>query len=243
MTEERKHEAGSSSYDTLSLEVSAMGKNGRGDDTKGETIGNKTVALAFSAESNAWIDVERVVSDNRSAVAALLKKRLLPRTTYALYVDSNRCSQLHMPSILEALWNDGTFKSVGDGSWSMGIGKSHEKTPLQKAMMIGPVWEPMFAALLRNKGLPIEQQRYECGYYLDIALVDGEHKFDIEVDGRQHRILPSQRAKDILRDYRLKANGWVVSRLEVADIITDPDRCCENVVAIWNNIKEGGSGK
>ena len=105
--------------------------------------------------------------------------------------------------------------------------------------MIGPVWEPMLAERLRLNGLPIEQQRHECGYYLDIALVDGEHKLDVEVDGRQHRILPSQRAKDVVRDHRLRANGWFVLRIDVADMIISPSSCVEEVIMFWNKIKEG----
>ncbi len=64
---------------------------------------------------------------------------------------------------------------------------------------------------------------------------------NVEVDGRQHKILPSQRAKDIVRDYRLKANGWSILRIEVADIIANTSNCIERVKNIWNNLKEGDS--
>ena len=192
-------------------------------------------------KSHARIAEELDINVARFTVAGLLKMRLLPRTTHALYIDSDRNVRLHLSSILEALWNDRTFKYIGDGSWCMGVGNGQEKTPLQKAMMIGPVWEPMLAERLRHEGLPIEQQRHECGYYLDIALVDGESKLDVEVDGRQHKILPSQRAKDIVRDYRLKANGWSVLRIEVADIIANTSNCIERVKNTWNNLKEGDS--
>ncbi len=194
-----------------------------------------------SEESKSCIDADLVVNETKSAVAELLKKRLLPRTTHALYVDSATNARLHLPSIIEALWNDRTITSVGDGSWGIGPGCAQEKTPLQKSMLIGPVWEPMFAEMLRKHGLPIEQQRHECGYYLDIALAEGKNKLDVEVDGRQHRVLPSQRSKDILRDYRLKVDGWFVLRIAVTDIMSNPLSCCEKVIATWNNIKEGGS--
>ena len=189
------------------------------------------------AESHILLGVD--MDDAKSAVAELLKKRLLPRTTHALYIECDGNVRMHMPLILEALWNERVFKYVGDGSWCMGAGNGQEKSLLQKAMMIGPVWEPMLAEMLRLKGLPIEQQRYECGYYLDIALVDGESKLDVEVDGRQHKILPSQRAKDVVRDYRLKANGWSVLRIEVSDIIANPSNCIERVKNAWNKLKEG----
>ena len=195
----------------------------------------------ISPISESCVDSDMVASETKLAVAELLKKRLLPRTTYDLYVESDRNVRLCLPLIINALWNDRTFKYIGDGSWCMGVGNGQEKTPLQKAMMIGPVWEPMLAERLRHEGLPIEQQRHECGYYLDIALVDGESKLDVEVDGRQHKILPSQRAKDIVRDYRLKANGWSVLRIEVADIIANPANCIERVKNTWNKLKEGDS--
>ena len=195
----------------------------------------------MSLDINPPINADVVVTETKLAVAGLLKKRLFPRTTHDLYIDSDRNIRLSLPLILESLWTDRTFKYVGDGSWCMGVGNGQEKTPLQKAMMIGPVWEPMLAERLRLEGLPIEQQRHECGYYLDIALVDGESKLDVEVDGRQHKILPSQRAKDIVRDYRLKANGWSILRIEVADIIANTSNCIERVKNTWNNLKKGDS--
>ena len=197
--------------------------------------------LDSSTPAESHIRIGMDMGDAKSVVAELLKKRLLPRTTHSLYIECDGDVRMHMPLILEALWNERVFKYVGDGSWCMGAGNGQEKSSLQKAMMIGPVWEPMLAERLRLKGLPIEQQRYECGYYLDIALVDGEHKLDVEVDGRQHKILPSQRAKDIVRDYRLKANGWSVLRIEVADIIANPSNCVERVKNAWNKLKEGDS--
>ena len=202
-----------------------------------------TAVFNPSVESQTCIDVDLVVKEAKPAVAELLKKRLLPRTTHALYVDSAKNARLHLPSILEALWNERTFRSVGNGSWSMDAGNIQEKTPVQKEMMIGPVWEPMFAEMLRKNGLPIEQQRHECGYYLDFALEEGEHKLDVEVDGRQHRLLPSQRVNDMLRDHRLKSNGWRVLRVDVSDIIADSSSCVEKVISTWNTVKEGGTGE
>ena len=195
----------------------------------------------ISPISESCVDSDMVANETKLAVAEFLKKRLLPRTTYDLYVESDRNVRLCLPLIINALWDDRTFKYIGDGSWCMGVGNGQEKTSLQKAMMIGPVWEPMLAERLRLEGLPIEQQRHECGYYLDIALVDGESKLDVEVDGRQHKILPSQRAKDIVRDYHLKANGWSVLRIEVADIIANTSNCIERVKNTWNNLKKGDS--
>ena len=191
--------------------------------------------------SNSCMDADSAENESEATVTETLKKRLLPRTTHALYIDSASNARWHLPLILEALWNDRTIKSVADGSWRLNAGNGSMKTPMQKAVLIGPVWEPMFAAMLRKSGLAIEQQRSECGYYLDIALVDGEYKLDVEVDGRQHRILPSQRAKDIVRDHRLKANGWRVLRIDVSDIIADPSSCVDKVITVWGNIKEGGT--
>ena len=113
------------------------------------------MSVDISPPSESCVNADVVVNEAKLAVAELLKKRLLPRTTHDLYVDSDRNVRLSLPLILEALWNDRTFKYVGDGSWCMGVGTGQEKTPLQKAMMIGPVWEPMIAERLRLKGLPI----------------------------------------------------------------------------------------
>lgn len=184
---------------------------------------------------NGSIDAE----DMKLSVAKLLKGRLLPRTTHALYVDSPESVRINLSSVLDSLWNDRTFKSMGDGTWCVGVGNRQEKTPLQKAMMVGPVWEPMFADMLRESGLPVEQQRHECGYYLDIAIVNGDRKLNVEVDGRQHRILPSQRKKDIVRDMRLKATGWKIVRVPVSDLISDEEGCLKTVINIWSEMKGG----
>ena len=141
----------------------------------------------MSVDVKPSITVDMVASETKLAVAELLKRRLLPRTTYDLYVESDSNVRLCLPMIINALWNDRTFKYIGDGSWCMGAGNGQEKTPLQKAMMIGPVWEPMLAERLRHEGLPIEQQRHECGYYLDIALEmddNGRHSAGITVRQR-----------------------------------------------------------
>ena len=113
----------------------------------------------ISPISESCVNSDMVANETKLAVAEFLKKRLLPRTTYDLYVESDRNVRLCLPLIINALWDDRTFKYIGDGSWCMGVGTSQEKTPLQKAMMIGPVWEPMLAERLRLEGLPIEQQR------------------------------------------------------------------------------------
>ena len=41
---------------------------------------------------------------------------------------------------------------------------------------------------------------------------------DIDIDGWQYHLLPSQWAKDIACYKRLKASGWSVLRQDVADV-------------------------
>ena len=69
--------------------------------------------------------------------------------------------------------------------------------------------------------------------------MNGDRKLDIEVDGRQHRILPSQRKKDIVRDMRLKATGWRIVRVPVSDLISDEEKCLKTVMNIWLEMKGG----
>ena len=106
--------------------------------------------------------------------------------------------------------------------------------------LVGPVWEPRFAEALRQAGLPVEQQRHELDYWLDIAvLCPNGAKFNVEVDGRTHRdCCGRRRFSDLNRDARLRAEGWTVWRVWVKDLMVDFEGKVREAVSVWTRLKD-----
>ena len=186
---------------------------------------------------------DRVSIESERAVSALFARRRLPRSYHWLYRRSDDFSQAHMPSVLDKLCDDGTISALGDGTWKLA---DAPKEPIdESAEMSGgttaPEWEVALAEYLEREGVPIQRRRMECGYTLALAMTAFAARLDVEIDGRQHQLLPSQRAKDVARDQRLKASGWAVLRLNVADVVASPSACGEKVIEVWKKVKDGGS--
>lgn len=97
-------------------------------------------------------------------------------------------------------------------------------------------WERVFYRALFEAGLrPIPQFTVEQ-YDLDFALVIGDRKLDIEVDGeRYHRSWTGELClRDQLRNQRLIELGWEVKRFwvyEIRDRLPD----CVNQIVTWSN--------
>jgi very-short-patch-repair endonuclease len=88
-------------------------------------------------------------------------------------------------------------------------------------------WERVFYRQLHRAGLrPIPQYSVEK-YLLDLALVDGERRLDIEIDGeRYHREWNGELCRrDQIRNQRLMELGWDVMRFWVYQIRDDPGGC------------------
>jgi len=108
--------------------------------------------------------------------------------------------------------------------------------------LIGPVWEPKFAAALAERGLPIEQQYPAEGYYLDIAIFQPGLKLNIEVDGEAyHRdeLTGDRTVDDVYRDTLLKAAGWFIQRFWVYELKEDFDGCVQRVCDIFERSGKG----
>jgi very-short-patch-repair endonuclease len=92
-------------------------------------------------------------------------------------------------------------------------------------------WERMFYRVMVAAGLkPIPQFSVEQ-YDLDFAIVEGERKLAIEVDGeRYHRSWTGELClRDQLRNQRLIELGWDVRRFWVYEIRDEPDRCIQKL--------------
>jgi len=93
-------------------------------------------------------------------------------------------------------------------------------------------WERRFYSRMYEAGLrPIPQYEVEK-YTLDFALVDGERRLDIEVDGEHHRDWTGDLCRrDIMRNQRMMELGWDVTRFWVYELEADMDGCVGRVEA------------
>ena len=184
---------------------------------------------------------ELVSIESERAVSALFARRRLPRSYHWLYRRSDDFTKAHMPSVLDKLCDDGAISALGDGTWKQADAPKEPVGEPFAGNTAAPEWENALAEYLTRKGLNVQRRRVECGFTLALALIAFAARLDIEIDGRQHQLLPSQRAKDIARDQRLKASGWSVLRLSVADVVASPSACGEKVIEVWKKVKDGGS--
>jgi len=94
-------------------------------------------------------------------------------------------------------------------------------------------WEHVLYRALYAAGIrPIPQYAVES-YVLDFAVVEGERRLNIEVDGeRYHRLWDGELIRrDRLRNQRMIELGWDVKRFWVYQVRDDIDRCVAEVQA------------
>ena len=177
----------------------------------------------------------------------ILEESTIPRTAWWLRRRLDSGAAIHIYSALHRLVDDGRVVYCNDGTWhaattgknppEITTGTNRDK-PFDPKVLVGPIWEPKVADELRSRGLPIEQQKHVLSYYLDIAVKcrNGE-MLNVEVDGRSHRRSDGERKTgDIIRDARLRAEGWHVHRIWVRDLMKDFDRQIDLVVELWNRL-------
>lgn len=68
---------------------------------------------------------------------------------------------------------------------------------------------------------------------MDLALIRGERRLDIEVDGDWFHRDPDGRRKmaDLWRDHQLRALGWTVVRFWGYELRENLDGCVERILA------------
>ena len=86
-------------------------------------------------------------------------------------------------------------------------------------------WKKIFYKLLYEAGIHPYVQYSVDKYKLDFAIIQGERKLDIEIDGESyHRDWSQGRMRrDIIRNHRLIEDGWDIMRIWVYQLKEDPD--------------------
>jgi very-short-patch-repair endonuclease len=94
-------------------------------------------------------------------------------------------------------------------------------------------WEERLCLALKGRGLDPIPQYPLAGRFLDLALVNGEVKLDVEVDGshRGHRNPDGSRTiEDLWRDHQITGLGWRVKRFWVYQLKEDMKACVDDIV-------------
>lgn len=97
-------------------------------------------------------------------------------------------------------------------------------------------WEKLFYEELCKNGIFAIPQYQTCGYSLDFAIINGERKLNIEIDGKYYHKKWNGEINDIdrIRNQRLYEDDWDVMRFWVYEVRDDMDDCI-NKVKDWIN--------
>ena len=110
-----------------------------------------------------------------------------------------------------------------------------DERPSVDQPLVGPD-EIRLANALRRAGLDPVPQYPVDQYRVDLALVSDRSRVAIEIDGHQHHTDESgaRLHEDLLRDARLRDQGWVVIRFWVNQVRTDLEACVTRVQTAWS---------
>jgi very-short-patch-repair endonuclease len=110
------------------------------------------------------------------------------------------------------------------------IEESKKKKVKSKETIISH-WEGLLLNKLKLKGIKVIQQYPVDKYSLDLAIIIGDKKLDIEVDGEMyHRAVNGELSyKDQLRNFRLFELGWDVKRFWVYQVRDSIDICVKDI--------------
>jgi very-short-patch-repair endonuclease len=100
-------------------------------------------------------------------------------------------------------------------------------------------YEKPLEEALRAAGITAIPQYVFGRYRLDLAVVEGEVKIDIEVDGEHfHKDWTGERCwEDLNRDHYLTQRGWRVLRFWAVEVRDHPARCVERVVKVLSSLR------
>ncbi len=142
-------------------------------------------------------------------------------------------SLLHVVGSKEACIQSGVLHLEQFASYCAEI-ENAESSPYETVHVsddsIGPWERPLYEALV-DRGLNPMPQYAVNQYRLDLAIVSGDTRIDIEADGESTH-LGSQ--TDVERDIQLESLGWRVVRFWNRQIRDDIDYCVQTVVNLLN---------
>lgn len=98
-------------------------------------------------------------------------------------------------------------------------------------------WEKRFYQALSNAGIKSLPQYPLMGRRLDLAVICGSLKIDIEIDGVHWHTSQDGRRKldDIFRDLQVGGAGWIVQRFWVYELQNDIQGCVEKIKMLLKN--------
>ena len=93
------------------------------------------------------------------------------------------------------------------------------------------IWEKKLYEELREAGIETQSQYPVMGRRLDLAVIQGDLKIDIEIDGVHFHTDNDGNRKldDIYRDLQVGAAGWKVKRFWVYELRDNMDDCVKQI--------------
>ena len=113
------------------------------------------------------------------------------------------------------------------------LARRHSPRQATTANQFDSPWEERFWQALAARGIETMTQYPIAGRRLDLALIRGDLRLDIEVDGDWFHRDPDGRRKmaDLWRDHQLRALGWKVVRFWVYELRENMNGCIERILA------------
>jgi very-short-patch-repair endonuclease len=110
--------------------------------------------------------------------------------------------------------------------------RSGPATAPQEAPRFESPWEERLFRALIDRGLEPKPQYPLAGRRLDLALIHGDRKLDVEVDGETFHRDPDgfRKVSDKWRDHQIRGLGWMVLRFWVYELRDDMERCVDRIV-------------
>lgn len=130
------------------------------------------------------------------------------------------------------------LSQVQDGGTG-GAEKLGPEYPAISSAQLVSDWEKILYKALYQAGIRTRPQYQVMQYSLDMALIDGDRKLDIEVDGEHyHRAWDGELCRrDQLRNRRLIELGWDVLRFWVYEVRDNLPACVERIRA-WQSVPQ-----
>lgn len=111
--------------------------------------------------------------------------------------------------------------------------KKNPNAALNAPRLFESPWEKRLYGALLSEGIETEPQYPLCGRRLDLALIRGDLKIDIEIDGVHYHTTSEgdRKIDDFYRDLQIGGMGWRVMRFWVYELRDDMAGCVRRIKA------------